>query len=585
MTQRVPLGITVGTANSVAVVAGSDDVEGVAVTQPTVLRLGAGIDPVFGSRAGAADEHHGDVVLDGFVARVGDPVPIRAGDGSAHEPVELTATAIGCLAAQARSMTGVQEGAGTSLVVGHPPGWTPHTVDVLVRTMRDAGHEIVAVPEPVAAVRWAAAAHRLSGDTTVLVYDLGAGGLTLSVVRDAAMPAPALRTSDIACAEFDLLLMRYVLANTPRGNDIDPFDPALEGELTALRARCRKAKEELSTHTSTVVAVHLESGGCRVRVVRDEFEELLRPPLRASLGLIRDAVHRAGLTLGDLDRVLLTGGGAAIPLVAELISAELALPVTCAPEPGTTSARGAALFAAERAVNRDMAEAETIGFTVVGAEPAAPRPVSETDLPTLPVDDERRPRHRRRLAVVAAATMAIGALATGTLAFGTGSRPPAEPDQRLPPTVAESAETAESPSDTSNSTGAVADNGSGRDGAAGRQDDRSSPGSTIGASTVAVGNSQPAPGTTTPDSAVLGSPPTPAAPEPPAPGAPVPTPSSPAAQLPAPPPPTTDPQTPPRPGLPTGRLSDTLNDTVDTLGDTVGPVLRAPGQILEGSGG
>lgn len=576
MTQRVPLGITIGAANSVAVVAGSDGVDGITVTRPTVLRLGAGAGPVLGTRAGAAGDRHGGIVLDGFAARIGDPVPIRAEDGSAHMPAALTAAAIGCLAEEARSLVGADEGASTPLVIGHPPGWTPHTVDVLVRALRGAGHDIVAVPEPVAAVRWATAAHRLPADTTVLVLDLGATGLTLSVVRDAAISAPALHTSDIAGTELDLLLMRYVLANTPRGNEMDLFDPTLDGELAALRTRCGKAKEELSAHTATVVAVHLDPGGCRVRVVRDEFEELLRPLLRASLGLIRDAVHRAGLALGELDRVLLTGGGAAIPLVAELISAEFALPVICAPDPGTTSARGAAVLAAERAGSRDMADAETAELTAIAAASTAPQPISSggTALPTLRARDERMRGHRRRLAIVAAATVALGALATGTLAVGTGSHPSSEPDERTPSVVADPTGTNDNPANTSNSAETVADSGSDRDGAADRQPGQSSPGSTTGASAAAGGNSPPGPGGTAPGSAAPGSPPASGSPAP----------ASPAPQLPA-PPAITAPQAPPDPGLPTGELSETLDDTVDTLGDTVGPVLEVPGRVLEGSGG
>src|SRR5690606_37069323 len=109
--------------------------------------------------------------------------------------------------------------------------------------------------------------------------------------------------------------------------------------------------------TATTVCVPLDGASARVRLVRDELEELIRVPHEIEAGqqwaadellqLVRDALHRAGLDIGAVDRVLLTGGGAAIPLVTELVSGEFGLPVIVAPEPAHTAAAGAALAAAD----------------------------------------------------------------------------------------------------------------------------------------------------------------------------------------------------------------------------------------------
>ncbi|MEV6136196.1 Hsp70 family protein [Nocardia sp. NPDC051990] len=188
---------------------------------------------------------------------------------------------------------------------------------------------------------WPAAAHGALGDDTVVVYDLGASSRTVSVVHTgapAAVLGASLRTADVTGAEFDLLTMRYVLANALNGKDFDPFDPVVEPELSALRDRCRYAKEEQSTNTATVVLVRLNPADHHaenVRLVRSELEDLLCGPLLTSLDLIRDAVYRGGVDIGDIDRVLRTG---AIPLVAELISTEFGLPVVAAPQSRLTSA-------------------------------------------------------------------------------------------------------------------------------------------------------------------------------------------------------------------------------------------------------
>jgi actin-like ATPase involved in cell morphogenesis len=469
MTERLALGINVGASNSVAVATPGDGSEydrshsgGTVITHPSVLRLTPEAAPAFGSGARPTGRHSNDVVLEGFLARVGDPVDILAEDGTAHSAADLVATAVDCLIDE------IGFDAAQSTVACHPAWWSRHTVDVQRAALDRAGlREVTLVPEPTAAVRWLEAAHGPLGDGAVVVYDLGASGLTVSVVRtgvQAAVLGTPLRTTDVAGAEFDLLTMRYVLANALRGNDFDPFDPVIERELSALRDRCRYAKEELSTNTATVVPVRLnpdDHHAENIRLVRGELEDLLRGPLLTSIDLIRDAVHRAGLDIGDIGRVLLTGGGGAIPLVAELVSTEFGLPVVAAPEPGLTSALGAAALAADllsATVDRTPVAAMAVGIAKTTEIPTVPRRVENAansarmtgraaadDSATVPNRTLRksRDRSRRRLsgrqraAIIAGAALVIGALATGTVAIGTtaqsGTNRPASHDQKTAP--------------------------------------------------------------------------------------------------------------------------------------------------------
>uniref|UniRef100_UPI002455EB00 Hsp70 family protein n=1 Tax=Nocardia abscessus TaxID=120957 RepID=UPI002455EB00 len=434
MTQRLALGITVGTSNSVAVAATEDGDDGIGPSgggylrsHSSVLRLSEDMAPTLGAGARSTGRHSSDVLLEGFLARVGDPVGIFAEDGSSYSAPDLVATAIGCLVDEIAAETG--QDATRAMVACHPAWWSRHTVDIQRDALERAGlGEVTLVPEPTAAIRWLDAAHGRTDDGAVIVFDLGASGSTVSVVRTgehASLLGTPLRDTEVAGAEFDLLTMRYVLANAVLAADFDPFDPVVERELSALRERCRKAKEELSINTATVVPVRVDPAdphGSTVRLVRGELEDLLRGPLLNSIDLIRDAVHRAGLDIGDVGRVLLTGGGGAIPLVAELISSEFGLPVVAAPDPEHTTARGAALLAA------DLLAAETDQLPMVdpGVEAETvpqPRALPSSGLAALPEDRPARrgaPTSRRRVAVVAGVALAIGLLTTGTLAIGTG---------------------------------------------------------------------------------------------------------------------------------------------------------------------
>ncbi|MEU5759406.1 Hsp70 family protein [Nocardia sp. NPDC047648] len=594
MTQRLALGITVGASNSVAVAATEEGDDGLGPSgggylrsHPSVLRLSEDMAPTLGAGARSTGRHSSDILLEGFLARVGDPVGILAEDGSSYSAPDLVATAIGCLVDEIAAETG-RSGA-QATVACHPAWWSRHTVDIQRDALERAGlGEVTLVPEPTAAIRWLDAAHGWADDGAVIVFDLGATGSTVSVVRTgehASLLGTPLRNTDVAGAEFDLLTMRYVLANAVLAADFDPFDPVVERELSALRERCRKAKEELSINTATVVPVRLDPADPHgtVRLVRGELEDLLRGPLSSAMDLIRDAVHRAGLDIGDVGRVLLTGGGGAIPLVAELVSTEFGLPVVAAPDPEHTTARGAALLAA------DLLAAETDQLPLV--DPVAedetvpqPRALPSAGLAALP---EERPARRRaltsrqRLAVVAGTAAAIGLLATGTLAIGTGiqSGPstPASTEQSSTGAAQVAATPGARTSDPSAPSGVAATDSASSPGRAGAGTSQAgSPTSPAQGTTVAVVNSEQSPDQPAPAPAADAPAPQPA----PQPQSQQPSPAPAPAPAPAPTNPSPPTQQQPRPTQPTAPSLPT-----GVLGDTLGTVLRAPGEILGGSGG
>ncbi|MFJ4658602.1 Hsp70 family protein [Nocardia sp. NPDC088792] len=352
MSQGLALGITVGTSNTVAVTTSGG--QRTLHIRPSML--------------GAEQE-----LPESFLSRVGDPVDIRTRDGSAVRAADLVAAAVG------RAVD--DTGPAASIVACYPAWWTQHTVEVQRTALTAAGLDSVAlVPEPTAAMRWLQEVHESSHDGAMAVYDLGATGLTVSVARTGAMSGllgEPIHSTTVAGAEFDLLTLRFVLGYAIGEKDFDPFDPMVEQELTALRDRCRNAKETLSKNTATVVPVRLPgSAPVDVRLVRDEVEDLYRESLLASADLVREAVRRAGLTLADLDGVLLTGGGAAMPLVTELISTEIGVPVAAAADPAHLSAHGAALLAADLLADSIATEAHP----ALGAS-GLPQRVQGTPLP------------------------------------------------------------------------------------------------------------------------------------------------------------------------------------------------------------
>ena len=459
------LGVAVGSRNSVAAVephgaGATDGSDHSTFTRSSTLQLSAGESPLLGfdQRASAMGRHHTDVVVDDFLGRVGDPVGILADDGSLYMGEDLTATAIGCLVTEASA--GLTDEPTT--VATYPATWSHYSVNALREALERAGFgEVTPVPEATAAVAWLDAARGPLGDGAVLVYDLGASTLDIAVVRtgeSSAILGVPLRSDDVSGAEFDHLTMQYVLENVGASATIDPFDPATENALVELRRRCATAKEALSAHTETTLRVDLPGVSREVRLVRGELEDLLYGPIATSVELVRETVRLAGLDVTDVSQVLLVGGGAAIPLVAEAISSQLGLPVVASATPDRTIAIGAAMLAtrlsaASHALAEPVAAAAAAPVYAKAATPPR-RAAAPTRAPApapLPAQASEVKGRTRKVAIVVAVVAAIMLLAAGGLSLRTGLG--SDPKPATPPSqqVATPSPAAVTPSDPQSS--------------------------------------------------------------------------------------------------------------------------------------
>ncbi|WMM71960.1 Hsp70 family protein [Rhodococcus pyridinivorans] len=433
------LGVTIGAVNSVALTvlgqprAGDPSV----LSVPTELHLPEGGAFVLGAGTPAP----GAQVFSGYAARVGDPVGILADDGSTYLGEDLVASTVACL----QYRTGTSD---VPTMLAHPAAWSAHTVEALQAALVRAGVTARTIPEPIAAVRWLDATHGPLGDDVTVVYDLGARSLDVTVVQGGAHPmllGRPLSSDDVSGDHFDHLVTTYLLETL--GGDstgLDPFDSATVAALADFRGRCRAAKEALSSDTETVVPVALPGLHRDLRLVRSEFEELAREPLGASLAVVQDAIRGAGLDRADIGRVLLIGGGSSTPLVAELISSELGLPIVSSARPAFTAAHGAALAAAADGAPTAAVpmtppapvvddEPETVALPVVPAAEAPP--VAAAHRPAVVDTGSGTPSRARArsFALVGAAVAAVVVLAGGGLAIGTLSSEAETPGSEVGP--------------------------------------------------------------------------------------------------------------------------------------------------------
>ncbi|WP_330255843.1 Hsp70 family protein [Nocardia sp. NBC_00565] len=397
---------------------------------PTLSPLGSGAGPV-----------HPGLVVTGFVDRVGDPIDLIAADGSAHRPADLVARAVQYLT---RYSAGAFAGPPT-IAATYPSYWKPQGVRALREALDQMDMTGVALVDEVGSILAQVESTRgLPSDGAVVVYDLGGNGLSVSVARGTEQIGRTVRNSEFGGKHIDDAILRQVLRGLDGElGDVDLAAPALLAPLNELRRRCQQAKETLSTETAAVVEVELGRVRHDVRLVRSELEDLIREQVVGSAGLVREALHTNEIDARDVRAVVLAGGAAATPLVAEVLSAEFHVPVIAEPDPGLTSANGAALLARSsvRATTSVPVPPPSMSAPTSATAPQAPEPPPSTDpvaskppvvvapantvAPGSTGGGEKVGSRRRKRAFLAAA--AIATLAAAIVGIAAHSVPKTEP--------------------------------------------------------------------------------------------------------------------------------------------------------------
>ncbi len=266
------------------------------------------------------------------------------------------------------------------------------------------------VPEARAALQYLEASGELGHFGTIGLYDLGSSGLTISVIdRGTGQVLLAERTIDISGDDFDRLISDNQLAK--QGVDI-----ADNQELSQFTARCRVAKEQLSTSG----AVCLPGEGGVILISREAFESLVTVPIEYSARLVRDVIGRSPK---HVDALVLIGGGARIPLVESILGAWIGLPIITPADPESVAARGAALLATPVA-DTPRPPTPPPALRQSSSEPAslsgAPDWLSPDPATDKPIDSKRKVRGA---VLVAGGLVAVAALGL-SLGYGGGSTQP-----------------------------------------------------------------------------------------------------------------------------------------------------------------
>jgi len=208
-------------------------------------------------------------------------------------------------------------------------------------------------------------------DQTLLIYDLGGGTFDVSILRVKENSFEVVAVSgdhDLGGNDFDRLLMDDILGRISLERDIDlreaDTDPEVLRALQTLRVAVKRAKEDLSeTERASIDLPNLVKGeSYAFEITRQEFEALAKPLVEKTMRIVMGAVSDAGLTLEDIDRLVLVGGSTRMPMVKRMLTDSIREPYV-APNVDEIVALGAAIVADQLGSSETSADTEKV-FTL-----------------------------------------------------------------------------------------------------------------------------------------------------------------------------------------------------------------------------
>lgn len=160
----------------------------------------------------------------------------------------------------------------------------------------------------------------------ILVYDLGGGTFDVSVIEIGDKVIEVLATSGdnhLGGDDFDKRLSDYIVSEFKRTEGIDLGKDKVA--LQRITEEAEKTKKELSSAqtvninlpfitTTKAGPVHLD-----MNITRAKFNELTSDLVERTTGPVITALNDAGITKGELNKVLLVGGSTRIPAVQDKV--------------------------------------------------------------------------------------------------------------------------------------------------------------------------------------------------------------------------------------------------------------------------
>lgn len=320
------IGIDLGTTNScVAVIEGGEPTvitnsEG-ARTTPSVVAFTKDGERLVGQLAKNQAVTNPDRTVISIKRHMGSDYKVDI-DGKKYTPQEISAMILQKLKTEAEGYLGEKV---TDAVITVPAYFTDSQRQATKDAGQIAGLNVQRIiNEPTAA----ALAYGIDkeNEQKIVVYDLGGGTFDVSVIEIGDGVQEVLATAGnnhLGGDDFDQRLIDYFVAEFKKSDGIDLKNDKFA--MQRLKDEAEKAKIALSNAPSVNVNIPYITADAtgpkhlNIQLTRAKFNELTADLVEATMGPFKQAISDSGLSMNEIDKVLLVGGSTRIPAVQEAV--------------------------------------------------------------------------------------------------------------------------------------------------------------------------------------------------------------------------------------------------------------------------
>lgn len=321
------IGIDLGTTNScVAVLEGGEpqiipNSEGMRTT-PSVVAFTKDGERIVGEPAKRQAVTNADRTISSIKTHMGTDYKVNI-DGKDYSPQEISAIILQKLKSDAESYLGEKV---TEAVITVPAYFTDAQRQATKDAGRIAGLEVKRIINEPTAASLAYGMDKLDQDKKILVFDLGGGTFDVSLLEIGDGTFEVLATAGnnrLGGDDFDKIVIDYLAEEFKKAEGVDLRNDNMA--LQRLKEAAEKAKKELSSTMSTninlpfITATAEGPKHLNIDLSRAKFEELTAGLVEKTMEPMKRAISDAGISVSEIDDVLLVGGSTRIPAVQEAV--------------------------------------------------------------------------------------------------------------------------------------------------------------------------------------------------------------------------------------------------------------------------
>jgi molecular chaperone DnaK len=389
------IGIDLGTTNScVAFMEGGEPVvipnsEG-ARTTPSVVAFKPTGERMVGQVAKRQAITNPDRTIASIKRQMGSNYKVKI-DGKEFTPPEISAMVLGKIKADAEAYLGETV---TQAVITVPAYFNDSQRQATKDAGRIAGLEVLRILNEPTAASLAYGLDKMDKDQLILVYDLGGGTFDVSVLDIGGGVFEVKSTNGntkLGGDDFDQRVIDYLAQTFKKENGIDLKNDKMATQR--LKEAAEKAKIELSSQLTSEINLPFITADAtgpkhlNLTLSRAKFDELTADLVESTIGPMRNALKDAGLSIEQIDKVLLVGGSIRIPAVQDAVKNFTGKEPTKGINPDECVAVGAAIQAGVLSgeVKQDIVLVDvtplTLGIETLGGV-ATPLITRNTTVPT-----------------------------------------------------------------------------------------------------------------------------------------------------------------------------------------------------------